>query len=142
MNLLVAAWEIVSGKKIEKFFKHVGFKSNDDYESENSDQSGIPEIELERFFSIDNEVATAPSVDDDDIVNGLVEDACASSYEDEFVEDNVISKGTALLHLQQLKDYLCRNGSSYWSTFCTIKDFSYRPPCCITQTTITSYFCN
>ena len=38
MNLLVTAWDSVYGKTIENFFKHDGFKINDDDSSVDSDK--------------------------------------------------------------------------------------------------------
>ena len=109
MNLLVTAWDSVYGKTIENFFKNDGFKINYDDSSGDSDKrnekiepaGGITEREREwqRFVYLDDEVGTAPPVDNDDIVNILVQDECSSDYEYQFSEEPVIVQGNALLHL-------------------------------------------
>ena len=71
----------------------------------------------------------------------MVKGLCASDSEDEFVEETVISQGTPLFHMQQLKSYLCRNYFCDCSVFRTIEDFSTRQTKqCKIQITITSYF--
>ena len=101
----------------------------------------VTEREWEKLFSLYDYFATYPPVNGDDIVNVLVEDACASDFEYGFVGEPVIIQGTEFLYMKQLRSYLCSNGFSYWYAFHTIEDFSTRP-FCTTHTKITSYFCN